>query len=270
MSILEQGFLSPDIGRFIREHRHTNAEAFELAEGLNKTAQKLMAAARVKIESKSYSEKNLAQLLFVRTLSNFQGAILMAERGAVVEARTLARTCLETVFALGAAVKMDQTFVHKMIANDMGSRRTKAYWLLERSNQDEFLAPESQAELRGFLDKLQSENTPTGGFPAEDMARRGGLHDLYIFFRQLSSDAAHPMLDALNRYVDDRQGGVGADIMWGPDCSSAEIGPTIELACCFLLAGTVAFKEIANATDFDDMLEAHWLAYKKLIGDPEA
>jgi hypothetical protein len=45
-------------------------------------------------------------LLFVRVLSNFQGAILMAERGAIVEVRTLARTCLETVFALAAAIRM--------------------------------------------------------------------------------------------------------------------------------------------------------------------
>jgi hypothetical protein len=31
-------------------------------------------------------------LLFTRTLSNFQGVILMAERGMIVEARTLARS----------------------------------------------------------------------------------------------------------------------------------------------------------------------------------
>jgi Family of unknown function (DUF5677) len=267
MSILDQGFLSGDIGRFIREHRQANTAAFELADGLNITAQKLMAAAQVKIESETYSEKNLGQLLFVRMLSNFQGAILMAERGAVVEARTLARTCLETVFALAAAVKMDQTFVKKMIASNNASRGKRANSLLARTKREQFLPPEAQAKLRNYLDKLASGETPAEGFSSELMAQNGGIAGLYDFFRQLSSDAAHPTLDALERYVP--RGDGASEIMWGPDCGSNEIGPTVELACCFLLTGTVAFKEIANTVDFDPEIEVHWQAYRKLIGDPE-
>ena len=134
MSIAEQGFLSPDIARFIGMHREANKAAFDLADVLNRTAQRLMLESQVRMEGDVLSENNLAQLLFARAVSNFQGTVLMAERGAVVEARTLARTCLETVFALVAAVKMDGTFVDRMVSNEMGSKSKGPNWLLNRAD----------------------------------------------------------------------------------------------------------------------------------------
>ncbi len=264
MSIKDQGFLSPDLVRFIDKHRQDNKAAFDLAGALNRTAQRLMLGAEVKVEGDAFSEKNLAQLLFVRALSNFQGVILMAERGAVVEARTLARTCLETVFALVAAVKMDAAFVDRMVANDMGSKAKGANWLLNRADRADFLQPEAEAGLQAFLDRLRTENEPTGSFMAEEMARRGGLDGLYVYFRQFSADAAHPMLDALNRYVDDGQGDVGP-IVWGPNCGAGEIAETVVSACCFLLTASVGLNEIANVPGVGDELGAHYDVYKVLI-----
>jgi hypothetical protein len=265
MSIKEQGFLSPDIAHFIGKHRQDNKAAFDLADALNRTAQRLMLGAEVKAEGGTYSEKNLAQLLFVRALSNFQGVILMAERGAVVEARTLARTCLETVFALVAAVKMDSAFIDRMVANDMGSKAKGANWLLNRADSADFLRPESKAGLQAFLERLKAEDEATGSFATEDMARRGGLDGLYIYFRQFSSDAAHPMLEALDRYVDNGQGDVGPEIVWGPKCGAGEINETVVLASCFLLTAAVGLNEIANVAGIGDELGAHYDVYKALI-----
>jgi hypothetical protein len=265
MSIAEQGFLSPAIAHFITKHRQDNKAAFTLADALNRTAQRLMLETEVTVEGDAFSEKNLASLLFVRALSNFQGVVLMAERGAVVEARTLARTCLETVFALVAAVKMDVSFIDRMVANDMGSKVKGANWLLNRTDRTDFLQAEGEAGLRAFVERLKAEEEPTGSFATEEMARRSGLDGLYIFFRQFSSDAAHPMLEALNRYVDNGQGGVGPEIIWGPMCGAGEIGETVVLACCFLLTGAVGLNKIATVTGIDDELGAHYEVYKALI-----
>jgi hypothetical protein len=46
-----------------------------------------------------------AALLFVRGLSSFQAAIMLAERGMVQDARTIVRSCFETVFCFGALDK---------------------------------------------------------------------------------------------------------------------------------------------------------------------
>ena len=264
MSILAEGFLSPDIAQFISKHRRDNKQAFDLADGLNRTAQRLMLRAAVRIEGDGLGAKNLVQLLYTRALSNFQGVILMAERGAVVEARTLARTCLETVFALVAAVKMDSAFVDRMVANDMGSKAKSANWLLNRSNSAA-LAQDAKIGLEAFRDKLKSENEPTGAFAAEEMARRGGLDGLYIHFRQFSSDAAHPMLEALNRYVDDGQGDILPEIIWGPNCGAGEIADTVILACGFLLTGAVGLNEIAPVDGVGDALGEHYDVYKALL-----
>jgi hypothetical protein len=66
MSIAEQGFLSPDIARFVAKHRADNKAVFDLADNLNRTAQRLMLGTEVRMEGDVLSEKNLAQLLFVR------------------------------------------------------------------------------------------------------------------------------------------------------------------------------------------------------------
>lgn len=265
MSIAEQGFLSPDVARFIGRHRQENKAAFDLADALNRSAQRLMLGSEVRMEGDLLSEKNLAQLLFVRAVSSFQGTVLMAERGAVVEARTLARSCLETVFALVAAVKMDETFIDRMVRNEMGSKSKGANWLLNRANNTDFLPPEAEAQLQGFIDRLKAENEPTGAFATEEMARRAGLDGLYIFFRQLSSDAAHPMLEALNRYIDNGQGGVGPNIVWGPKCGAGEIADTVVMACCFLMTGAIALNEIASVEGVGDALGEHYQVYKGLI-----
>jgi hypothetical protein len=265
MSIAKDGFLSPDVARFVTKHRENNKAAFDLADALNRTAQRLMLSSQVPLEGDVFSEKNLAQLLLVRAISNFQGAILMAERGALVEARTLTRTCLETVFALVAAVKMDATFIDRMVANEMGSKSKAANWLLNRPNREDYVEPEGDAKLQAFLDHLKADNEPTGSFGTEDMARRAGLDDLYILFRQFSSDAAHPMLEALNRYVDNGQGGVGPEIIWGPKCGAGEIADTVLLACSFLMSAAVALNEAASVDGVGDALGEHFETYKALV-----
>jgi hypothetical protein len=265
MSIAEQGFLSPDIVRFVAKHRQDNKAAFDLAYDLNRTAQRLMLGTGVRMEGEHLSEKNLAQLMFVRAVSNFQSVVVLAERGAVVEARTLARTCLETTFALVAAVKMDASFIDRMVANEMGSKSKGANWLLNRADRGDYLHPETEANLQAFIDRLKAENEPTGAFGSEDMARRAGLDGLYIFFRQFSSDAAHPMLEALNRYIDNGKGGVGPEIIWGPNCGAGEIADTVILACCFLLTAAVALNEIAEVADIGDALGGHYEVYRGFI-----
>ncbi|WP_426017678.1 DUF5677 domain-containing protein [Brevundimonas sp. DWR2-3-1b1] len=270
MSIQEEGFLSPDIIRFIREHRQKCEAAFRLAGALNRTAQHLLLTSEAPVDGDGLNATNIAQLLFVRALSNFQGAILMAERGAVVEARTLARTCLETVFALAAAVSMEDGFIDRVVANEMGSKSKGANWLLNQPQLTIKIEPGAQSELKSFVDRLKQEAEPTGSFATEEMARNGGLDGLYVLFRQLSSDAAHPLLEALNRYVDDGQGGLRAEILWGPVCGADEIEDTVTMACCFLLVGAVTLNMACPVLGVGDQLGDHFDTYKSLLSSASA
>ena len=270
MSIQEEGFLSPDVGRFIREHRQNSEAAFRLASALNRTAQHLLLTSEAPVAGDGLNATNIAQLLFVRALSNFQGAILMAERGAVVEARTLARTCLESVFALAAAVSMQDGFVDRIVANEMGSKSKGAHWLLNQPERTIKIEPGAQSELKSFVDRLKEEAEPTSSFATEEMARNGGLEGLYVLFRQLSSDAAHPLLEALNRYVDDGHGGLRPEILWGPACGADEIEDTVTMACCFLLVGAVTLNMACPVVGVGDQLGDHFATYKLLLSSASA
>lgn len=121
-----------------------------------------------------------------------------------------------------------------------------------------------------FVDRLKQKAEPTGSFATEDMARNGGLEGLYVLFRQLSSDAAHPLLEALNRYVDDGHGGLRAEILWGPACGADEIEDTVTMACCFLLVGAVTLNMACPVLGVGDQLGDHFDTYKSLLSSASA
>jgi hypothetical protein len=266
MSIVREGFLSPDIADWVSRYRRENQAQFDLADALNRTAQNLLAGTRAPLGVGGFGGEAMALLLFTRALSNFQGAILMAERGMVVEARTLVRTCLETVFALSAALHQEDGFIPRMVSHALGAKKKAGNWLLNRVDRADFLGSEAEDMLQAFTARLGDEGAKTDPFGVEEMARRGGLDALYIFYRQFSGDAAHPTLDALNRYVDDGAGGLSSEIHWGPECGADEIPETVVMAGCFLLAACVAINGVRGAPDMGEALEAHYSTYKVLIG----
>jgi hypothetical protein len=72
MTIDTDGFLSADISTWVEKHRKENREWFELASDLNRVAHQQLALLKIPSEdSKAFT----AALLFIRGLSNFQGAI---------------------------------------------------------------------------------------------------------------------------------------------------------------------------------------------------
>jgi len=96
----EVGFLSPEIKPIIADLRKLHATWFVFAEDVNRTGQRILGGFQ---PSGSAAVRDVVAIaLLMRTLSNFQGTILMAERGMVVEAGTLARCCFENAVFVGA------------------------------------------------------------------------------------------------------------------------------------------------------------------------
>ena len=263
MTVAEDGFLAPEINRWIERYRAENADAFRLAVDLNQVAHRLMLSTEVQTGNPYKDAQTLATLLLIRVLSNFQGMMLMAERGLIVEARTLARTCLESTFALVAGVKDQEEFVPKMIAHSADHRSKAANWLLNRANREDFLSDDSEAKLRAFLAKQGDDGETLAAFHIQDMARRAQLEDMYIFYRTLSGDAAHPTLDAISRYVDGIEPG-NFNIKWGPNCGAEEITDTVLLSCSFVFASCVAINELTKNETVAADLERLFVRYKDL------
>jgi hypothetical protein len=170
MSINEQGFLSPDITAWIDKHHAKNRAWFNHAIDLNSLAQQLL------LELPIYDDASLlVALLFVRGLSSFQAAILLTERGMTQDARTVVRSCIETVIYLGAHLK-NRDFVAKLEKANLHSKKTFAN--AQRSVSFP-LAGEVAEKIDHFLEELERSGEKPERLNLEEIAKSAGLADLY-------------------------------------------------------------------------------------------
>jgi hypothetical protein len=234
MSLETDGFLSKD-APWIAKIRAENAARFSLCEKLNQLAVRIGMRELDVVTDTGYADSRIvALLLFYRSTSSFQGTVLLAERGMIVEARTLARSCLETAIHLGA-LRTDPEHVRNLLNDELFSRKQRAKAILD---EPELVSSAAAGRLRAFLDDVEKRGK-LSRHSLEQLAKNAGVEGLYLFFRQLSSDAAHPTLSSLNRYVasDPSLNIKGTHCM--PKLDHVEIGDTLQLATMsFILACT--------------------------------
>ncbi|RYD71658.1 MAG: hypothetical protein EOP84_24520 [Verrucomicrobiaceae bacterium] len=252
----QQGFLSPDTDRLAAVQRRQQAGWAELARDINEAVQQLLMETRFPYPVVLRDPKVLARLLLGRALSNFQGAVLLWERGMTVEARTLARACLESTFCMTAALQAGEGFIDRLLLDAHKHKRTLARNLITiRSEAD--LGPAMFARLKAFTDTLPEEGTPRW-LPAKEMADASPIGDMYVFYRELSGDSAHPTIEALERYLKPKEEGE-LSFKWGWEQDPAEILSTIYYACIFITAAGVAFNgQVARNAAVDRVLAGTW------------
>src|SRR6185312_5821599 len=122
-SVRSLGFLSPAVAGSVAGIRARSAPIFELADEASRFGQGLMfhgigRAAR----QEQLSPVALGTQLLVRTLSNFQGSVILAERGMTVEARTIVRSCYENAVLIGGLHVCPTETVDHMRADERESQ----------------------------------------------------------------------------------------------------------------------------------------------------
>ena len=264
MTLENSGFLSPDISIWIEKHRAANLGWFSLAQNFNSVAMQVLSALTVPPDdNKSF----LAALLFMRGLSSFQSALVLAERGLTQDARTVTRSCFESVFWLGA-LRNDANFADMLIHDDFNRRAKIARPLLKLPNGSG-LDAEHIDKLERFLDGIRESGSEATQVNIADAARIAGLTEIYdTYYRGLSNDAAHPSITALNRYTEaDRDNNI-IGLRWGPDVP--DVGRTLSDLCTafiYLLAWT---REFFAISDLQEELERYWTDYKQLVESAKA
>lgn len=253
MTIDREGFLSADISTWIEKHRKENREWFELASDLNRVAHQQLALLEIPSEdNKAFT----AALLFIRGLSNFQGAILTAEKGMTVETGTLARSCFETVFYLGALSRSPE-FIKTLIADD-ADRRGKIARSLLKLPENSGLEQEHLEKLNRFLAGVEESDITAKPIQIFNMAVCAGLKDTYdVYYRGLSNDSAHPSMTALNRHVESNK------LKWGPDVH--DVRYMLKAACTACVYLIFFATEIFKQNEIFVPFESCWETYKRLI-----
>jgi hypothetical protein len=261
-SIVDLGFLSPHVASYIQEHRKRHAPMFEIADELNRIGQRTMSDASVTVTEKGTSDpKLIAFLLLIRTLSNFQGAIILAERGMVVEALTLARCCYENAYMLAALQKEGDAFVKDMLAAEMHARKGQSRWMLDDPGRMEYV-PGGVEQMKKNIETINAGGK-TAKLDFKDAAERGGIADFYIWYKNLSWEAAHPTIQALSRYLGD--GKDKGSIVWGPEVGPEAVGSAVSYCLSAVFGALIICAEELNASRSREEASALWQRYKAMV-----
>jgi hypothetical protein len=210
----------------------------------------------------------LVLLFYARALSSFQGALILAESEMTVEARTLARSCLESSFYLGA-VNNDTDFVDQLINSDTAHKKKVAKWLTSPEAAVTELSEDQIEKVAEFLDHLKSSGAATESIIMRQAAQKARLGDIYeTVYRDLSNGAAHPSLNSLSRHVEQDSGGNVVGLRFGPD--ARDISETIlAMTTALFYAISVVASRFPHEVCGSE-IDACWEIHKGLIGEQES
>jgi hypothetical protein len=245
----EVGFLSPEIKPIIADLRKLHATWFVFAEDVNRTGQRILEGFQ---PSGSAAVRDVVAIaLLMRTLSNFQGTILMAERGMVVEAGALARCCFENAVFVGALRNEGDKFLAEVQMTDRYSVKTMARWLVQVPDRLQHAPQGAKRRLEGLINEIRQQIPGFERAEFKALAGRAGLDDAYVHYAVLSRDAAHPSAQSLDRYFIRGRGKFPLQGMrWGAYASeSDEIPLTLNMASLATLEVCESMCEMLSNTD---------------------
>jgi uncharacterized protein DUF5677 len=171
----------------------------------------------------------LSCAVLARVQSNLDGALALIREDRILEARILARSCMENYFWTLALAESGDEFIHDFVRNDERRKRRRRK-----------VAIDSRLEIEeSILERLRSiAHVPRASRlrynrPTQDgMVTRTQMANAYGFYSQLSEDSARPSLKALHRYwyASGRHSGSGR-IRIGPAFARDEIRDTLRWIC---------------------------------------
>ncbi len=241
----------------------------EFAERLLTLCVEILGASDVQITEKQFAEpKVLALALLCRTHMNLKGVIVVARDGLTVEARTLARSCYENMFFVAGLVEKGEEFVAAMYDDDLKSLRSRGEFVLEGLCDLDPLGEEMAKQLRGRVQELKKRRPKAKLLTAKEALKDSVMRKAYLFYSQLSGDAAHPSITALKRHllrlVENGEPILGLDIH--PLERGIEVANTLDIACNAVLGTCVGVNQILGGTIAGALLKQLCAEYDAMSG----
>lgn len=254
----DDGFLS-DAVRAVRHEVHRKyARHVQLAYLVNRRAVALQHEIRIHPDK---LEELIGAALYARTLAFSQSASLLLEHGLPVQARTVLRAGLETLFSL-AAVAKDRSIASSLLASHDADRRTLADRIQRWKNpalRASIAAELPEADLAAMASAVAKATN------VYELAKAGDMEDWYLTLYTLLSFSAHSKVSDLDRHVVVNDEGEPIEFQNEPDISNQETvwawGIDIQLAS---MRSTAALFSVEV-----EELEALRKRLEKLDGEPD-
>jgi hypothetical protein len=245
----EAGFLGDELKMFRENVRAKHVTGFHYMEQTNALAMRILWTLPLADLDEAMAH---AVMSYARAVQNFQCILLMAERGAITEARILARAQAETLFlALGMFEKPDML---TLLQEDNAAHRKGVANAVIQMN----VADRTGADMSRFEQEVENVVAQYGDKPRSikwsALAYEVGVGKIYEYaYRFTSGDAAHATLESLNRHVQAKEGEDLHQFIFNP--TDDDIGPTF----CAGLASMVKLMELAvtkmGANQFEQDLQ---------------
>jgi Family of unknown function (DUF5677) len=212
----------------------------------------------------SRDPKVIALALLSRSLCHFKATCRLLEIGLIVEARTLTRCIFENLFVQGSLAERGDEFVQQMVDDAAKSRQSRGSWVLGWLDEQEGESPYEE-RLRETMDKLRELYPKPRAINFAEITKGSRLENAYLWYKQLSSDAAHPSLEALTRHITKKADG-SIFVSIEPAASEKDYLDTIEWACQALLGVIVGANQIAGPVKAGEKLPALFDEFIRLAG----
>jgi hypothetical protein len=188
----------------------------------------------------------IAYLLFLRSVSNIRAVAALSHKAMALEMRILTRCIYENLLYVERLIGEGQKFVDAMRADYSRSAKTRGEMLFERGGES-FASKEIAQRLRANLRRFDAQPLSKPLSPS-DMGRRGILKDAYIIYAQLSSDAGHPTIESLHRYLGARD---DSNITVNPEVGGTpkEVAEALYYATNGFLGVMVGLNQIVAGTE---------------------
>jgi hypothetical protein len=177
----------------------------------------------------------------------------------------------ENLFWAAALAKKGSAFVEEMELDDITNRKARAGGLLDWAKA-QASAPDFVDTLESFKTGLVDDHGKTWGIKLDQAAAAGGVKDLYIVYRELSTDAAHPSAASLSRHVtlEDDETKPPFTVHAAPTIGPEEAVETVELMCSASLGVVVAVNEILGGVPVGESLATLGEDFVSLSGSNKA
>jgi len=218
-----------------------------LAEKIGGAGHGIFQTSEVQITDKGYADEQFLTLtLLARTISNLKGALLLLRAKRIVEARTITRCCFENQYWVVALAEQGEAFARKMVHDGAGHRRARGQLIFQSAVQIEASVKD---QLRGWMKQAKQNFADAKTLSPKEVASvRPDFEKTYIFYAQLSSDAAHPSIDALHRYLVPHKGDEVGGVDIEPVVKDVEIELTLYYLCSAVMGVCVGVNQILGGT----------------------
>ena len=163
----------------------------------------------------------VSSLILTRALSLYEGIILLSLRGMRPESEVLLRALLEMMFMQAAVRRQPETAEHLVKSDD--DQRVKLFRGILNTVTDAEKPKVLASATRG-LEEAEARLAGHGvkGLAVAELAKRGGLSNLYETVYRVLSLPTHGQLRDLEDYVRRGEASDPSIINWGPDHPAAK------------------------------------------------